>query len=379
MQPLVSVIVPFYNAERNSSRVRAKIKSLTTKKVEVILVDDGSTDATIELLAETASEAKVPTAVIQQDNRGPGGARNAGFKLAKGTFVWFVDCDDDFSEDALELLIQQSTADYDFIDFNVRVGDRPSENSMGWTPGVHTVSSENRATLARNFGRLHSKAFRREWLANHEVFYPEYCLFEDTPLFFELPFLTKSFLKSEIVGYFQYLDFDSVTRGKLSPRYFDRLWNVSLGLEQGLRLAKSEQEKSVLIDQFNELFLVRVFQQLKARLFSPRASLMSIIRNKDFFALIREIGLRIELAPHFQHFSLMLRVMTRFRAESRRLNVPVSYSKHIGQLSRTERVSFRAMWFLSFLRPNQPAFFDDLRQKAWGREFTPSPDVLAIS
>ena len=90
--PLLSVVIPTWNRAR---LVRDAIRSALVQRegeVEVIVVDDASTDATAELLAR---EFDYPIRVLRLEHRrGPGGARNAGARLARGEFVAFLDSDD---------------------------------------------------------------------------------------------------------------------------------------------------------------------------------------------------------------------------------------------------------------------------------------------
>ena len=93
VQPLVSVIMPIYNAEKYIKGAFASLMSQTYKNIEIICVNDGSLDHSlgiIERMAATDPRIKV----ISQSNGGPAKARNAGLNVAKGKYVSFVDSDD---------------------------------------------------------------------------------------------------------------------------------------------------------------------------------------------------------------------------------------------------------------------------------------------
>lgn len=90
---LVSVIIPAYNEATVAARCVDSVLAQTYRNIEVILVDDGSTDGTGDLFDEYARrDGRVK--VIRQENAGPGAARNAGLAAAAGDFVQFVDSDD---------------------------------------------------------------------------------------------------------------------------------------------------------------------------------------------------------------------------------------------------------------------------------------------
>ncbi len=100
----VTVIVPVYNAERFLSRCIQSIINQTYKSIELILVDDGSTDGSSSVCNEYAQlDARVK--VIEQRNSGPAAARNAGLHHATGDFVFFLDADDFVDPNAIAVLV----------------------------------------------------------------------------------------------------------------------------------------------------------------------------------------------------------------------------------------------------------------------------------
>lgn len=101
MEIKVSVIVPVYNTREYLDKCLMSLLNQTLKEKEIILVDDGSTDGSGEVLEEYAQ--KYPEMkVIHTENGGQGRARNIGIAAAKGTYLMFCDSDDYFREDAFE-------------------------------------------------------------------------------------------------------------------------------------------------------------------------------------------------------------------------------------------------------------------------------------
>jgi glycosyltransferase involved in cell wall biosynthesis len=99
--PKISVVIPCYNAHRFLGQTLAGLSTQTYRDFELIIVDDGSTDPdTVAFLDSIDSEVRV----IRQENRGLPGARNAGFRAARGEFVLPLDCDDWLDPSALEKL-----------------------------------------------------------------------------------------------------------------------------------------------------------------------------------------------------------------------------------------------------------------------------------
>lgn len=87
--PLVSVVVPVFNSEAFLPETLDSVFALDYEPLEVIVVDDGSTDGSAAI-----ADSYPGVHVVRQDNRGPAAARNAGIDLAQGEFVAFVDADD---------------------------------------------------------------------------------------------------------------------------------------------------------------------------------------------------------------------------------------------------------------------------------------------
>ena len=95
----ISVIVPVYNAEKYLSDCIDSILNQTLKEIELILINDGSTDNSLQICREKASkDSRVK--IINKKNEGQGYARNIGIDRAKGEFITFVDSDDYIDKEA---------------------------------------------------------------------------------------------------------------------------------------------------------------------------------------------------------------------------------------------------------------------------------------
>lgn len=122
MDDLVSIIVPVYNKEAFVKQCILSIERQTHKNIEIIIVDDGSKDDSINIIQNIMKESKLNIRLIKQENQGPSGARNTGLSYATGDYVVFLDADDWLTERNIEIsleLAKEYDADiveYDFSD-----------------------------------------------------------------------------------------------------------------------------------------------------------------------------------------------------------------------------------------------------------------------
>ena len=115
--PAVSVIVPVYNVQDYIAECVESLLAQTFGDFEVILVDDGSTDDSLQV-AQTTAGNDSRFRVVSQENAGPSAARNRGICEARGTYLLFLDPDDYYTPDTLERLHGYATAnDLDYLDF----------------------------------------------------------------------------------------------------------------------------------------------------------------------------------------------------------------------------------------------------------------------
>ena len=108
-QPFVSIIIPTYNRAARIPQTLDSIFEQTYKNFEVIIVDDGSTDNTLQVLNEYSAKAcqkQIKFKVLSQKNAGAPAARNNGLKNATGEYVVFFDSDDIMLPERIEIQIK---------------------------------------------------------------------------------------------------------------------------------------------------------------------------------------------------------------------------------------------------------------------------------
>lgn len=113
-QPLVSVIVPVYNCEQYVAKCLKSISNNTYQNLEIICIDDGSTDQSLARIKECA-EKDQRIVVIQKANGGVSSARNAALEMAHGDYISFIDADDWVHRDFFVFLVREMNSDCDVV------------------------------------------------------------------------------------------------------------------------------------------------------------------------------------------------------------------------------------------------------------------------
>lgn len=182
--PAISLIIPVYNVEKYIKKALDSVVNQTMKNIQVIIVNDGSTDNSINIVEDFARKNSNFT-IINQDNKGLAAARNAGLKIAKGKYIAFMDSDDYIEPNFLECLYKlakDNDADISCCNYNIYL---PNINANIYMPiatsnGVYK-KEEALNKLIRDITLHHfswNKLYKRELFNNHRIEFYNMC-FED--------------------------------------------------------------------------------------------------------------------------------------------------------------------------------------------------------
>lgn len=167
MNPMVSIIIPVYNAEKTIRRCVDSVLNQEYKDTELLLVDDGSTDLSGQICDEYArKDSRV--CVIHKENTGVSDTRNLALERARGIYLQFLDSDDWISPDATSLMVRaagESGCDMVISDFYRVVGERVSHKG-DIEPGGLLTREEFAGFMMEKpadfyYGVLWNKLFRR--------------------------------------------------------------------------------------------------------------------------------------------------------------------------------------------------------------------------
>ena len=172
----VSIIIPVYNGEKYICKCIYSVMNQTFTDFEVIIVDDGSTDDTCNLLQDICVKYE-DIFVFRQKNKGVSCARNNGIKYAKGKYLCFIDSDDYIESDFLDRLIKNAEEGYDWILSGIRDFDKDKIlKTLNLPEKDYTLSDEvdclqffHLLLLTAPFAKL----YRRDIIINNGLFFNE--------------------------------------------------------------------------------------------------------------------------------------------------------------------------------------------------------------
>ncbi len=192
----VSVIVPVYNGEKYIDRCMKCLLEQTLQEIELILVNDASTDRSGELLERWRRQYPDKIKVITSGvNRGAGGARNLGIDMAQGEYVGFMDCDDVIDETMYEQLYEKAfREDCDIVD--CAYYEESSESTvLSYNDNVTgRLDDKKRGEIIAGVGYAVTKIFRTALLKENRCRVRERVIYED------LDFLIHAILLAERTG-----------------------------------------------------------------------------------------------------------------------------------------------------------------------------------
>lgn len=231
-KPLISIIVPVYNVEEYVARCIKSICKQTYSNIQVILVDDGSTDTSGEICDKFAlQDSRIE--VVHQKNQGLSEARNTGFAYIKGSYISFVDSDDYISENYISYLyglIVNENADLSsckYIETN-----KEFEFSSGGSSEYHTYNREEAFEKLCYQLVLTTSAWGKLYKVElfESIKFPKGKLYEDVGTFYKILENASVIVCGEQVHYLYYRRATGIVRSGFNPAkmdYFYQSWEFA--------------------------------------------------------------------------------------------------------------------------------------------------------
>lgn len=238
----VSIILPVYNVEKYLSACLDSLLAQTLKEIEIVAVNDGSTDGSLQILQAYQSLNPEKLFIFSTENHGVSRARNYGFAHSHGEYVWFVDSDDFVEPDACRLLYEKATADgNDLVLFRYYNVDSETGVRKEYIASCHN----------QNF-RVADKPYELPaispypWIKfiHRDLFnglcFPEGIRFEDLPVAYLLA------VKARSIGYVDQCFYNY----RKNVGFLSRLTPSTLHIRNAIIFMKEEMEKLGLFEQY---------------------------------------------------------------------------------------------------------------------------------
>ena len=230
----ISIIIPVYNVEKYLRQCLDSVVNQTLKEIEIICVNDCSTDSSPKILEEYAGKDERIKIISKEKNEGLGSARKTGLENVNGEFIAFVDSDDWVKLDAFEKLYKNAIDnDSDVIMFNsihynefedeyedcwiCDIAKRYFDNEVDFNNFTFNYTQIKPHLLNKNFAAWH-KIYKTKFIKSYDDFYfPKHIIFEDVPFHVQILLRARKISYcSEKLYFYRTSNIESITnfRGK---------------------------------------------------------------------------------------------------------------------------------------------------------------------
>lgn len=244
----VSVIIPVFNAEKYLKKCLNSVLNQTLTDIEIICINDGSTDNSIEILTEYSNKDD-RIKLFDISNHGQGYARNIALKEARGEYISFVDADDWIREDSLQLLYYKSKFDDLDVLFFQLINYMQDSKKYKETDLYNHICFENNGINEDSIFNHHdtsdylfeipvcpvSKLYKKSFLEKNKLYFPEGFYFEDNYFFYHM------YLMTEKVGFLK------------EHLYFRRRHDSSLTFDFNIKQFDIVKATNAVINMFKEI------------------------------------------------------------------------------------------------------------------------------
>lgn len=306
----VSIIIPIYNAEKFLKQCLDSIINQTYKNLEIICVNDGSVDNSLQLLKEyKAKDERV--IIVDKKNAGVSEARNDGIRVSSGDYIAFVDSDDWLEKDAIENLYNA------LIENNVDIVrstyyENESEEKEKLINNLYDVENQKICTAEANFvelvinniysGKFASSVWallvKKECLIKTSLFQKNIPYAEDMILCSELLNVAESIYFLNKPTYHYFLNPVSCTKSK--EYYIRNIHSMARAYEKLIELIEKDKFKkvnrtNVLINKFGHKIMADLFFMYISENKSLKAALkliVSIMKDETVYVIVKETDVK---------------------------------------------------------------------------------------
>ena len=285
--PIVSVIVPVYNTEKYLEECLESILNQTLSDIEIICIDDKSTDNSLQILKEYSKKDERIIIMENDSNRGLSFNRNKGMAHAKGKYVSFIDADDKIDVDAYEKLynfIEENNQD--FIIFNAI---RFTDYGRKYDSELHKIAISDKPITSTNILKNRefvfdtgawNKFINKDFLLNSKIKFKEGRFYED------LLFSMELFCASDSIGVlpdvYYYWRIRKDDENKSITQEYSNIENIKdrLYIINEINELLDDSKYSSLIDSYNKKLLKIDYRHIVNQLSSDNSEIINLVEKQ---------------------------------------------------------------------------------------------------
>ena len=301
MSHLVSVIVPIYNVERYLAQCIESVLGQTYKNIEIILINDGSTDASLSICKDYVNKDD-RIRLVDKKNGGQGAARNIGLEMANGDYVYFVDSDDyiasNLIEQCVDAIIKYGS---DIVTFDARVFAEIDAKIL--YKYKRNLAPFKKYTNAEFFNRLVDNEqfcpvvwlyfYRKNFLVEKKVKFVEGYVYEDLPFTYAVLNSTGSIVYIDKEFCFHRVNASSIMQSRVNlfkikssivqQEVLNNLYKNGMRNQYQLRLIKwlcSTPLPLILCNrEYNKKFIILILRYISFVMMNPHLWSVNLLRS----------------------------------------------------------------------------------------------------
>lgn len=281
----LSIIIPVYNVELYLKECLDSIINQNNSAVELILINDGSTDNSLAICKEYSSKYDF-IILINQLNSGQSAARNAGLKIATGTYIWFIDSDDWIAQDSIQTIhnyLSNSDVDLFSFSFENEVNGKIVASDLNYSETIAPCKpNEFLNTTKYFFTSPWVRIFRKTFLEQHSLKFIEGMVHEDDFFNYQCMNFAQKVQKIPDVLYFYRIRDNSTTTSltyDVILKRINSLFYIIENLRQFSNLDSNYIEKRIVAYKNFIIAIAENYCKSKAS-FRQKVELISQVKSK---------------------------------------------------------------------------------------------------
>ena len=252
----VTIVTPIYNAASYLDKYFDSLLNQTLKEIEIICVNNASTDKSLEILQKFAANDNRITVINNKENN-IGGAINQAIKIAKSIYICPIDQDDWVDVNMFKTLIDYSeneTADMVCSDYYEYFNENDVREIINIPNKIANSTEDIKKHVLINGARIFTNLIKKDLFINNNLFYPENVFYPDNAIGSALYCMAKKIVKVNEYFYYYNTGNVSLTRSTNNFNFFDRLTTSNTMLENMKRLGLYENYKEEVDYSYYKLF-----------------------------------------------------------------------------------------------------------------------------